>query len=371
MATTYTVQSGDTLYLIAQRFGSTVEILTKVNNITDPGVIFVGQVLTISEGEAVETIDEPLAENQVSGNRASRRVGGLLYTLSTDKSVYRQGEDVRVTLTKTNVSGRNINLSYRTTQRFDFVARRRAGEVWRWSRGRSFAQVSSNIRLNPGSRQTFRAVWDQGDNRGEQVTPGNYTIEGFNVARELRDEGISIFIRITAAVVPTPTPTPGPVGRNLLVNPGFENWPRRASSPSGWVGSNLFRSTTSRRGNYAAELGARHNESAELSQRVRIEPGRIYELIWWARENIQPGGVGRFVLLVEIFYYSSAGNFVGRTEPRYTQQDIPNNAYQSYRLSTGRVPAGARVADVRFTFEPSGQNNNTVKIDDVIFRTLL
>lgn len=381
MATTYTVQSGDTLYLIARRFGSTVEILARVNNLADPEVIFVGQVLTIPEGEvveAIEAVDETSAENQassnqVSGNQVTRRVRGLLYTLSTNQSVYRQGEDVRITLTKTNISGRNINLSYRTTQRFDFVARRRAGqgEVWRWSRGRSFAQAISNIRLNPGSRQTFRVVWDQGDNRGEQVAPGNYTIEGFNVARELRDEGISIPIRITAAVVPTPTPTPGPVERNLLVNPGFEDWPRRTFSPSGWEGSNLFRSTTSRRGNYAAELGARHNESAELSQRVRIEPGRIYELSWWARENIQPGGVGRFVLFVEIFYYNNAGNFVGRTEPRYTQQDIPNNAYQRYSLSTGRVPAGARIADVRFTFEPSGQNNNTVKIDDVILRTLL
>ncbi|MDD3654155.1 MAG: BsuPI-related putative proteinase inhibitor [Desulfotomaculaceae bacterium] len=378
MATTYTVQTGDTLHLIARRFGSTVEILARANNINDPGVIFVGQVLTIPEGEAAEAIDGTSTGNQVIGNQAggnlvSRRVRGLLYTLSTNKSVYRQGENVIITLVKTNVSSRNVNLSYRTTQRFDFVARSRANqrEVWRWSRGRSFAQVTSNIRLDPGERQTFRVVWDQDDNRGEQVAPGSYTIEGFNVARELRNESISVTIRIAEAIVPTPTPSPGPGGRNLLNNPGFENWPRRTSPPSGWNGRNLFRSTTSRTGNYAAELGAIHNETAVLSQRVNIEPGRIYELIWWARENIQPGGVGRFVLLVEIFYYNSAGNFVGRTEPRYSQQDIPNNSYQRYRLSTGRVPAGARVADVRFTFEPSGQNNNTVKIDDVILRTLL
>ncbi|OPX83875.1 MAG: N-acetylmuramoyl-L-alanine amidase XlyA precursor [Pelotomaculum sp. PtaB.Bin104] len=377
MATTYTVQSGDTLYSIARRFGSTVEILARVNNITDPAVIYVGQVLTIPEGEAAAA-GETAAENQVSGsqvsgNQATRRVGGLLYTLSTNKSVYRQGEDVIITLVKTNVSGRNIDLTYRTTQRYDFVVRRRANqaEVWRWSRGRSFAQAISTITLRPGRRQTFRVAWDQSNNRGEPVPLGNYTIEGFNVARELRNEGISINIRISRSVEPTPTPTAGPGGRNLLVNPGFENWPRRDSPPFGWEGSNLFRSTTSRTGNYAAELGESHDERAVLSQRVRIEPGRIYELIWWARENIQPGGVDRFVLFVEIFYYNTAGNFVGRTEPRYTQQDIPNNAYQRYRLSTGRVPAGARVADVRFTFEPSGQNNNTVKIDDVILRELL
>lgn len=47
MMATYTVQTGDTLFLIAQRFGTTVEALIQVNNITNPDVIFVGQILTI------------------------------------------------------------------------------------------------------------------------------------------------------------------------------------------------------------------------------------------------------------------------------------------------------------------------------------
>jgi LysM repeat protein len=44
---TYTVQPGDTLSWIAAHFGTTVFELVKVNNIKDPNLIYVGQVLTI------------------------------------------------------------------------------------------------------------------------------------------------------------------------------------------------------------------------------------------------------------------------------------------------------------------------------------
>jgi len=366
MAATYTVQTGDTLFLIARRFGTTVEKLAQLNNIKNPEEIFVGQVLAIPDSVVGEI------SGAAAGNQKTRRVKGLLYTMSTNKLQYRQGENITINLVKTNVSNSDINLRYRTSQRYDFVIKRGLDqrEIWRWSRGQSFAQGTSNVVLSPGSRQVFRVSWDQRNNRGEQVKPGTYTIEGFNVAEGLREERISTTIIIRAAVEPGPATAPH-IGKNLLINPGFEDWPSRASLPAGWTGNNLFRATLSRTGNYAAELGAIHNERAVLSQRVNIEPGRIYELSWWARENLQPGGAARFVLFVEIFYYNRTGGFVGRTEPRYSQQDIPDNAYQKYSLFTGRVPSGARIAEVRFTFEPSGGNNNTVKIDDVELRSLL
>ncbi len=46
-ANTYTVVAGDSLWAIAQQFGTTVEALAAANNIADPGAIEVGQVLTI------------------------------------------------------------------------------------------------------------------------------------------------------------------------------------------------------------------------------------------------------------------------------------------------------------------------------------
>lgn len=43
----YTVQPGDTLYSIAQRFGVTVDTIAQANELSDPDYIFVGQVLVI------------------------------------------------------------------------------------------------------------------------------------------------------------------------------------------------------------------------------------------------------------------------------------------------------------------------------------
>src|SRR6202008_2721252 len=44
----YTVQPGDTLGAIANRFGTSVTALSAANGITNPNRIFVGQVLTVA-----------------------------------------------------------------------------------------------------------------------------------------------------------------------------------------------------------------------------------------------------------------------------------------------------------------------------------
>lgn len=47
IAATYTVRSGDTLGLVARRHGVSVAALARANGITDPDVVYAGQVLTI------------------------------------------------------------------------------------------------------------------------------------------------------------------------------------------------------------------------------------------------------------------------------------------------------------------------------------
>lgn len=44
---TYTIQTGDTMFSIASKFGLTVDELAKANNISNPNLVSVGQVLTI------------------------------------------------------------------------------------------------------------------------------------------------------------------------------------------------------------------------------------------------------------------------------------------------------------------------------------
>ena len=43
----YTVQAGDTLWALSIRYGSTVDALASMNNIANPNLIVVGQVLTV------------------------------------------------------------------------------------------------------------------------------------------------------------------------------------------------------------------------------------------------------------------------------------------------------------------------------------
>ncbi|MBI3761423.1 MAG: LysM peptidoglycan-binding domain-containing protein [Chloroflexi bacterium] len=49
----YVVQSGDTLYTIAARFGTTVAALQSANTIADPATIYAGQVLVIPGFEGI------------------------------------------------------------------------------------------------------------------------------------------------------------------------------------------------------------------------------------------------------------------------------------------------------------------------------
>ena len=53
--TTYTVQRGDTLYSIAPRFGVTTTLLAQANNLANPSLIYVGQVLNIPAGPGQPT----------------------------------------------------------------------------------------------------------------------------------------------------------------------------------------------------------------------------------------------------------------------------------------------------------------------------
>lgn len=52
----YTVKRGDTLSEIAQRHGTTVNNLVKLNNIKNPNVISIGQKLTLSQSAKYHTV---------------------------------------------------------------------------------------------------------------------------------------------------------------------------------------------------------------------------------------------------------------------------------------------------------------------------
>jgi hypothetical protein len=86
-----------------------------------------------------------------------------------------EGEPIQLIVT---VAVRDpMTLYYRTSQRYDLAAINSDGEeVWRWSRDRTFAQVTEEVSLEENGTLSFVETWDQLDNDGQQVPPGNYRI---------------------------------------------------------------------------------------------------------------------------------------------------------------------------------------------------
>ncbi|WP_066634828.1 BsuPI-related putative proteinase inhibitor [Desulfolucanica intricata] len=358
----YTVRTGDTLYIIARRYNTTVERILELNpSITNPNIISVGQVIVVPDGGVTTPAPSP------TGRQNTRVVNGLLYRLSTDRLNYRQGEDITLTFVKCNITNRTITLNYDTSQRYDFAAYRDGREVWRWSRDRVFSQVRGRVTLGPGECRTYRVVWNQLNNQGRQVAADDFEIRAFNVARGFADQAIEQSIRILPRAVPTPTPTPAPQpcpSTNILVNNSFEDWPPN-ESPTGWQINNVARTNLQYLGRFAAEMGRRPGSQATLSQTVSASARRIYQLEFYARENA--GTVSRYQLRAEVFFYNRAGQLVGRADPIISEAAIPNNSYQLYRLTTGITPGTTARAEVRFTFIPAQNNDSRVKIDSVSF----
>jgi hypothetical protein len=95
--------------------------------------------------------------------------------LTTFGAFFDQGEPIQLAIA---IGVRDpMTLYYRTSQRYDLAVTNSEGqEVWRWSRDRTFAQVTEEVPLGANEMLSFAETWDQRDNDGEQVPLGDYQI---------------------------------------------------------------------------------------------------------------------------------------------------------------------------------------------------
>jgi murein DD-endopeptidase MepM/ murein hydrolase activator NlpD len=194
----YVVRSGDTLTSIARRFGTTVEAIMVANNLTDPNLIFVGQVLLIPVEAPAPAPTPPCPPcppcpptppvppptpppTPPTRPTVTRTFDGIQYTLSLNKGVYRMGEPVIIRLIKRNILSVPLTLTYRTSQKVDFQIRRDNVLIWQWSQNRVFTQVVTRDTFQPGEQKVYRVDWDQ---RTDSVLarPGTYRLTGWNLA---------------------------------------------------------------------------------------------------------------------------------------------------------------------------------------------
>lgn len=98
---TYTIQRGDTLWAIARRYGTTVDEIASINNISNPNLIYPGQIIQI------------LSNSTIAGGE-TQGTGSIIYTVKRGDSLYRIARAYGVTINQI-VSLNNIqnpNLIY-------------------------------------------------------------------------------------------------------------------------------------------------------------------------------------------------------------------------------------------------------------------
>lgn len=83
---------------------------------------------------------------------------------------------VRLVLHVTNTSNSPVEMTFPTSQRYDFIVATTGGdEIWRWSEGMAFLQALSTETLPAGESWEMEAVWDPADREGEYVATGVLT----------------------------------------------------------------------------------------------------------------------------------------------------------------------------------------------------
>lgn len=103
----------------------------------------------------------------------------VLAILSTDKKIYKVGEEIEMTIVLHNRTDEPVNLTFNSGKNYDFIVKKlpENKEVWRWSDGKFFTEALMSMMLDPGERKTFVFKWNQKDNDSKKIESGTYKVE--------------------------------------------------------------------------------------------------------------------------------------------------------------------------------------------------
>lgn len=99
-------------------------------------------------------------------------------SLSTDKTVYEQNENVSISLMVTNPTDENISLNFTSGYNYDFKVLNEENEIlYYWSYGQAFTEALMQRIIPANSTIEFlNTTWSQKDNNGTLLPAGNYSI---------------------------------------------------------------------------------------------------------------------------------------------------------------------------------------------------
>ena len=107
---------------------------------------------------------------------ASAQDSALMQGVKGDKGSYELEEPVTITYAVHNSGSVPLVYNFPTSKQYDVWVKRGSKEVWRLSKGKMYAQILTNLTLQPNQTRNFEVKWDQRDNACKQVGPGPYTI---------------------------------------------------------------------------------------------------------------------------------------------------------------------------------------------------
>lgn len=117
--------------------------------------------------------EEPVATPDFETRVALKNAAG------DEARAYGGGETITLVVTLRNRADGPRTLTLPTSQTHDcLVYDGNHKEVWRYSAGRIFAQVITELTLAPGESRTFTVTWKQIDAQGRPVPPGDYETVG-------------------------------------------------------------------------------------------------------------------------------------------------------------------------------------------------
>ena len=100
-------------------------------------------------------------------------------TAGTETNTFQHRDRITIAVIIRNRSDAPQTLTVPSSQTHDcIVYSGDKKEVWRWSAGRMFAQMITELTLAPGESRTFTTSWDLTDRTGSPLSPGDYSAVG-------------------------------------------------------------------------------------------------------------------------------------------------------------------------------------------------
>jgi hypothetical protein len=124
----------------------------------------------------------------VFGVSPSPALEGLIFSVSPQKDSYSPGEKVTLNLTIKNTGTSFLTLRFSTSQVYDIQIVGPNSYFWRWSKDRFFAQVITEILLNPGEEKVFQEFWET----NKDFSPGEYSISAWLLYMERKLEAKAV-----------------------------------------------------------------------------------------------------------------------------------------------------------------------------------